>query len=140
MASATSPSSHGAHPSSPSSSSSLSSSSSAPLSFSSSSEVDENGLPIVPPWLRHYNRVISRKPQLPPAVGPTACSVCCTFFSLFGAVFLFSISAMMRANYRYIHIDPALAGPGITLPALSTSVSYAALLYLIMGVVSLCYW
>ena len=101
--------------------------------------VDENGVPIVPPWLRHYNRVISRKPQLPPAVGPTACSVCCTFFSIFGAIFLFSISAMMRANYRYIHIAPP-PGSGLDLHGLSTSVSYAALLYLIIGLYSLSYW
>ena len=32
--------------------------------------VDENDVPIVPPWLRHYNRVISRKPVIPPSVGP----------------------------------------------------------------------
>ena len=98
--------------------------------------VDENGVPVVPPWLRHYNRVISRKPHLPPAVGPSACSVCCTLFSIFGAIFLFSVSAMMRANYRYIHISPPV-GSGLDLHGLSTSVSYAALLYLIFGLVSL---
>jgi len=102
-------------------------------------QFDEHGEPIVPPWLRHYNRVISRKPQQPAAVGPTACSVCCTFFSLFGALFLFSIASMMRSNYRYIHITPPV-GSGLDLPALSTSVSYDALLYLILGLVSLSYW
>jgi hypothetical protein len=113
--------------------------SSASASSAAAAEVDEHGEPIVPPWLRHYNRVISRKPQIPAAVGPTACSVCCTFFSLFGALFLFSVASMMRSNYRYIHIKPPV-GSGLDLPGLSTSVSYAALLYLILGLVSLSYW
>lgn len=64
--------------------------------------------------------------------------MCCTFFSVFGALFLFSVAAMMRANYRYVHIDASLSGTD--LPGLSSSVSYAAMLYLIMGLVAMCYW
>jgi hypothetical protein len=91
----------------------------------------------VPPWLRHYNRVVSRKPQAPPSVGPTVCSVCCTFFSMFGALFLFIVAGLMRSNYRYIHIVP---GVGEDLPGMSGPVTYAGILYLLIGIYSLCGW
>jgi len=99
-------------------------------------EADE-GLVSIPPWLKHYNRVISRKPSPAPYVGPSVCSVCCTFFSIFGALFLFVVASLMRSNYRYIHISPI---EGEDLPSMSKQVTYAGFFYLVCGLVSLCYW
>ena len=101
----------------------------------SSASSDE--APVVPAWLRHYNRVISRKPAPRAYVGPSACSVCCTFFSIFGAMFLFAIASLMRSKYRYIHIQPTAEAD---LPELSRSVTYAAFLYLLCGLYSMAYW
>ena len=59
--------------------------------------------------------------------------MCCTFFSTFGAVFLFAVSGLMRGGYKYLHI------PGDN-AILATPVAYAGFAYIAFTVASLCVW
>lgn len=61
------------------------------------------------------------------------CSICCTFFSLFAALFLFVVSSLLGNHYRYIH----MAGD---MGEMSKNVSTAGIIYLVIGVISVAFW
>jgi len=60
-------------------------------------------------WIESYNAVMSRggaegsgkKP------GPGCCSICCTGFSIFAALFLFVLAGAMKSHYPYMHVHGA---------------------------------
>lgn len=60
-------------------------------------------------------------------------AVCCTFFSVFGAFFLFCLSGLMSIDYAYLHM------PGDVIE-LSKPVAYAGLIYLGTALLSIIFW
>lgn len=69
--------------------------------------------------------------QKAPGIG--CCPICCTFFSIFAALFLFVIAGLMNNDYHYIHMEG-------NMPQLSKSVTYAGLMYLLAAVISVAVW
>jgi hypothetical protein len=64
-------------------------------------------------WVAAYNAVMSRGPaETGKKPGPGCCSVCCTGFSIFAALFLFILASLMKNDYPYLHIEGACAGQG----------------------------
>ena len=60
-----------------------------------------------PAWVAEYKAILSHAPTGPAKStgGPGGCTVCCTGFSLFGAVFLLVVAAAMKGDYPYMHIE-----------------------------------
>lgn len=69
-------------------------------------------------WVAAYNAVMARggpdnsgkKP------GPGCCSICCTGFSIFAALFLFILASAMKSHYPYMHVHGASVVARITYP------------------------
>lgn len=62
-------------------------------------------------WVEQYNAVMSRGgPAVSPPKGPGCCSICCSFFSIFGALFLFALAAAMKAHHPYLHVHGEFRG------------------------------
>lgn len=90
--------------------------------------------PVDTTWLDTYNATMSRKDTGPKkAPGVHCCAICCTLFSIFGALFLFVVAGLMNQDYHYLHI------PG-DMPHLSKSTTYAGIFYLITAVISVVFW
>lgn len=67
-----------------------------------------------PDWMEEYKAVLSPTPTAAKkAEGPGCCPICCTGFSIFGALFLFVIAAAMKSDYPYMHIDGAAPARGV---------------------------
>ena len=72
-----------------------------------------------PEWVDEYNSVLAKREYKAPVIpGPHCCSICCTFFSSIGALFLFLISGLLKSHYPYVHIEGDLQ-------AMASSTGYA---------------
>lgn len=59
-------------------------------------------------WVRAYNEVMAPGgPAQAPKGGPGCCSVCCTLYSIFAALFLFVLASAMKSRYPYMHVHGA---------------------------------
>ena len=59
-------------------------------------------------WMSAYTAVLSNRSTGPKkADGPGCCPICCTMFSIGGALFLFVVAAAMKNHYEYLHIEGA---------------------------------
>ena len=67
-------------------------------------------------WISSYNAVMSRggggAEGAAKKGGPGCCSICCTGFSIFAALFLFVLAALMKGHYPYLHVHGASHGRG----------------------------
>lgn len=85
-------------------------------------------------WMEAYTAALSipEKPKKK-STGPHCCAICCTFFSLAGALMLFIIAGLMNSHYPYLHMEGEL-------PTLSKQVAYAGLVYLAIGLIAVFFW
>ena len=57
-------------------------------------------------WVAAYNAVMARggPENSGKKNGPGCCSICCTMFSIFAALFLFILASAMKSRYPYMHV------------------------------------
>lgn len=88
-------------------------------------------------WISSYNAVMSRgggdAEGAAKKGGPGCCSICCTGFSIFAALFLFVLAALMKGHFPYLHVHGDMG-------LMSKNVMYAGLVYLAFALVAMTFW
>ena len=66
-------------------------------------------------WIASYNAVMAPGgPVESKKAGPGCCSICCTLFSIFAALFLFVLASAMKNHYPYMHVHGASTGVAVS--------------------------